>query len=558
MTKLAKTHLKRLRFVIIGITFFISITVVRSIYIQLLRPQDKSIVDVRPVKGPRGSILDRNGIQLAYDVNLYDLYVQKTDNVDIKRISRFMKKYFNANYNYDSLLSSSKGYLTLKKGIPDYKVDLLKSDLKLIEGLLISSKYTGRYYPRQELASQVIGKYSVNENERGLWGVEYSLNDLMKGKTGDLEFLTRSRGSNKPSYSMSDYQALSGDNVSLTIDVNYQRILEDELNSGLEKTNSESANGLIMDPYTGEILALASIPSLNLNGKINSNSQYRDNSTNYMYEPGSTLKIFPILAGLENNIIDLSDKYFCENGEYRINYLKRKIQDHDPYDTLSVSEILAQSSNIGIAKIADDVGKDNLYNILKRFGIGRKTGIKSYIEESGELKDVGDWDDWSLGSISMGQEMKATNIQVATIYSALANGGYIIEPKIIKDESPVSIVRKAAEIEDINEIISALKMVVSVGTAASDEDDFCLFGKTGTAQVWDADEGGYSSSTFIPSFVGVFPCEAPKLVCAISFYKPDSEYKWASLQAVPTVKGILRKILIKDNELAVEIENEAN
>ena len=118
------------------------------------------------------------------------------------------------------------------------------------------------------------------------------------------------------------------------------------------------------------------------------------------------------------------------------------------------------------------------------------------------MKDISDWDDWSLGSISMGQEMKATNIQVATVYSALANGGYVIEPKIIKDDLPVSIVRKAANINDINKIISALKMVVSTGTASSDKDDFCLFGKTGTAQVWDGDEGRYSNSIFIPSFVG--------------------------------------------------------
>ena len=133
MTKLAKPHLKRLKFIIIGVAFFISITVARSLYIQLLRPQNKNIVDVRTVKGMRGSILDRDGIKLAYDVSLRDLFIQKSENVDIKRVSRFMKKYFDSKFNYDSLLSASKGYLTLKKGIPDYQIDILRSDLKSMD-----------------------------------------------------------------------------------------------------------------------------------------------------------------------------------------------------------------------------------------------------------------------------------------------------------------------------------------------------------------------------------------------------------------------------------------
>ena len=154
--------------------------------------------------------------------------------------------------------------MTLKKGIPDHKLDLLRLDLSLIKDILVTPKYVGRYYPRKNLASQVIGKYSANENERGLWGIEYTLDDSLKGKEGPLEFSIRSRGSNKATHSNKEYKMLSGNDITLTIDVNYQRILEKELNNRLQKTNAESANGIIMDPYSGEILALASIPSINL------------------------------------------------------------------------------------------------------------------------------------------------------------------------------------------------------------------------------------------------------------------------------------------------------
>ena len=266
MTKLYKKHLSRLRFIWLAIVVFLSVSAFRSLYIQLLRSQNKNIIHTEKVKGPRGVIYDRNGVRLAYDVKLYDLYVNDVGKVNLKKISSFMRDNFDPKYNYDSLLKTSNGYLILKKSVLEEKIKTLEYELKQIKGLHTVS-YIGRYYPRKNLASQVIGKYSYSVNaNKGLWGIERTLGDIISGKEGELEVNIRSRGSKEKAYTDSEYLELSGENVILTIDSDYQRILEDELVNRLNKTNSESANGIIIDPYSGEILALASIPNFDLNG----------------------------------------------------------------------------------------------------------------------------------------------------------------------------------------------------------------------------------------------------------------------------------------------------
>ena len=200
---------------------------------------------------------------------------------------------------------------------------------------------------------------------------------------------------------------------------------------------------------------------------------------------------------------------------------------------------------------------------MTAFGFGQKTGLFSYNEEYSNLKKINDWDKHSLISISMGQEIQATNLQIAMAYSAIANGGYLIKPNIIKKISnsaidfPISIIRKVANQDNLDLLIEALKMTVTDGTASSlSNEEFCSYGKTGTSQVFDNENNQYSESIFIASYASIFPCDNPKLVCIVSFFKPDIKYRWASQTAVPVVQKILNRILIKDKSLAMVVSDE--
>ena len=565
MTKLYKIHQKRIRFIVLGILFLISITTAKTLYIQAFKSKTIENYVNREAKGERGIILDRNGIKLAYDAQFYDLFLSKEDSTKFGAVEYFVKEYFDRNIDIDSLANRSKeSSFRLVEKVPKRRIIELKSILAEYPCIEKSMEYTDRYYPKKDLGSQLIGKFSHTKNKKGLWGVEYSMDDSLKGGVSAMPFFITSRGFRKEDFSEEEFEKLSGNDITLTIDVEYQRILEQELTGQLKKTNSRTANGIIVNPYNGEILALASVPGSDLNKGLSSEEQSRDYSTSYNYEPGSTLKPFSILAGLKENKIKLSDKYYCEKGEYFISDIKRRIIDHDPNDTLTVKEVLAYSSNIGMAKISLKVGKESIYKTLNAFGFGEKTGISSYKEEKGYLKSIQDWNEHSRISISIGQEVNATNLQLAMAYSAIANGGYLLKPKIIKkvsagtlQEDPVSIVRKVASREHLDLLIEALKMTVTDGTASSMfSNDFCSYGKTGTSQVFDRNENKYSDSIFVASYAGVFPCDSPKLVCIISFLEPEMKYRWATQTAVPVVEKVLNKILIKDKGLAIAVSDE--
>ncbi|MAX09830.1 MAG: hypothetical protein CMG13_03080 [Candidatus Marinimicrobia bacterium] len=565
MTKLYKIHQKRIRFIVLGVLLLISITTAKTLYIQVFKSKTIENYVSREAKGERGIILDRNGVKLAYDAQFYDLFLSKEDSAKFGAVEYFVKEYFDRNIDIDSLANRSKqSSFRLVKKVPKRRIIELKSILAEYPCIEKSMEYTDRYYPKKDLGSQLIGKFSHTKNKKGLWGVEYFMDDSLKGGVSTMPFFITSRGFRKEDFSEEEFEKLSGSDITLTIDVEYQRILEQELAGQLKKTNSRTANGIIVNPYNGEILALASVPGSDLNKGLSSEEQSRDYSTSYNYEPGSTLKPFSILAGLKENKITLSDKYYCEKGEYFIPNISRKIIDHDPNDTLTVKEVLAYSSNIGMAKISLKVGKESIYKTLNAFGFGEKTGISSYKEEKGYLKSIQDWNEHSRISISIGQEVNATNLQLAMAYSAIANGGYLLKPKIIKkisagtlEEEPISIVRKVASREHLDLLIEALKMTVTDGTASSMfSNDFCSYGKTGTSQVFDSNENKYSDSIFVASYAGVFPCDSPKLVCIISFLEPEMKYRWATQTAVPVVEKVLNKILIKDKGLAIAVSDE--
>ena len=574
---------------------------VRTLYIQLIRGVDKNIVATFPVKGKRGAIYDRNGRKMAYDVKVSDIVLKDCRTKNAYEIALFMNRNFNLEIDrtVERISSEGAGSLKLLSNANRNRINQVLDEINQIEELEVGVEREGRYYPQNNLASHVIGNL---RGDREGWGAERDLNDFLKAKTDSLSHFILNSGKRIPAYNKSDYEILSGRDIILTIDIDYQKILSEELLKQLKLTNSEYANGIIVDPFSGEILAMVTLPSPDLNKPLKTSELTRNRTINHSEEPGSTIKTFSIIAGLDNDIIDLSEKVYCEAGDkvgeevsYLFPEIGREIKDHEGRDTISVKDVLAYSSNIGTVRLSLKIGKAPIYNTLKKFGFGGRTGIDFLKEENkGIIRPFEDWDNYSWSSIPIGQEMRSNNLQLAMAYSAIANGGYLVEPKLIKEisnysiENSPAIIRRVAKQETIVEIVKALKSVVEKGTASKHKADYCFYGKTGTAQVYvqaedfydlngddeyslDVDDfkldihdtdgngewskGGYSNSIYMPSFAGVFPCDNPQIVCIISFFNPDtninSNYKWASITAVPVAQEVFRRLKLKDKDLVL-------
>ena len=587
-----------------------TISSIRTLYIQMIRPVDKDVIWKIPIRGERGKIFDRNGKKMAYDITVSDVVLKKCDTKSSYEIASFISDNFNL--NIDSMLlrikKAGKGELELVSNVNQNKILQLRESLNQFAEIEVENTKIGRYYPYKMLASTIVGKATIDDNRReieqdlyvGRWGIEQDLNELLTGKKDSLRHFILNNGKKIPAFELDDYSNLHGNDIYLTIDLDYQRILNEELYKKLEETNSEYANGIIVDPFSGEILAMATIPTVDLNEPLKDFESTRNRTVNHSEEPGSTIKTFSILAGLDSEIIDLSDEIFCEANQHKIgkkNIYKfpelnhRPIEDHEGRDTISVAEVLAYSSNIGTVKLALKIGKDPIYNTLRRFGFGQSFEIDYGLSDQnqGTLKPSSIWNKYSWSSIPIGQEMQSNNLHLAMAYSAIANGGYLLKPKLVKSvtnheiDSDLEIIRKVAKEDTITDIVKALKLVVKSGTASQSPVDFCYYGKTGTAQIsyptekftdsngnlkWDEDEmfvdennngvwnkGGYYESKYMPSFAGVFPCDYPQLVCVISFYNPDitinTNNKWASQTAVPVVQEIFKRLKLKDKDIVL-------
>ena len=606
---------------------------IRTLYIQLIRGVDKNIVVRFPVEGNRGIIYDRNGKKMGYDMKVSDIMLKDANSENIYSAVLFMNRNFDL--DIDSTIKKIKevgsGSLQLLRNVNRNKINDLLDEINQIEDLYVTPEREERYYPQEDLGFHIIG--SFRENGKG-WGVENEMNKFLSAKKDSLSHFVLSSGKKIPAFENDDYEKLSGQDVFLTIDIDYQRILNEELSKQLKLTNSKYANGIIVNPLSGEILAMVTLPSANLNNPLKNFDLTINRTVNNSEEPGSTIKPFSVIAGLDNGIIQFSDQEYCEGSEEdgdEAEYIVpgtggRTISDHEGRGTLSVKDILAYSNNIGTIKLALKIKKEPIYNTLKKFGFGEWTGIDFLKENKGSLKYLEEWDNYSRSSIPIGQEMRANNLQIAMAYSAIANGGYLIEPRLIKkisnhaiDNNP-TIIRKVAKKETIKDIVEGLTAVVDKGTAAKYKESYCVYGKTGTAEVsrkaekfidvkngvydqgeeftdgnkngkwdegeefsdgndiydqgedfidcnedlsickgddnWDSimgngvwDEARYSKSVYMPSFVGVFPCDSPKLVCVVSLFGPNKEDRWAGSTAVPVVQKIFKRLKLKDKDL---------
>ncbi len=441
-------------------------------------------------------------------------------------------------------------YIVLKKEVPENVVSDLAASLaeRKMRGIFFEQEST-RVYPNGQMLCHVLG--FVNGENIGVDGVERTMEQFLRGHDG-FRYTERDRtGKEIVPYRGQEKEARNGCNVRLTIDMGLQNIVEQELDAAIKQFRPKSATVILMQPRTGEILALANRPNFNLNVQDKVPLDHRRNrALSDMVEPGSTFKIVTTAAALTERVVRPTTLINCENGFMA----SAKLRDHHPYSDLSVNDILVKSSNIGVAKLAIQLGDQKFYEYVRRFGFGERTAINLPGEISGVVHPPHRWSKISITRMPMGHEVGATPLQVVTAMCAIANGGLLMMPQIVSEitddqgrsvtQFPPQEVRRVASKEATDAVGSALQEVVGPkGTAAlARVAGFKIAGKTGTAQKLDAD-GRYGHDRYVVSFVGYMPAENPAFVGLILLdeaqAKPGQNY--GGLVAAPVFSRIGEK-----------------
>jgi cell division protein FtsI/penicillin-binding protein 2 len=444
-------------------------------------------------------------------------------------------------------LAETKRYVVLKKKVPEETVQNLQSILKRekLRGVIFEDDQI-RVYPNGPLMSHVLGY--VNSEQKGMDGVELLMGNELQGQDGWRKGDVDRRGREIPVFRSEDFPARNGCKVVLTLDQAIQNIVEQELQVAVQKYRPEGATVIVMRPETGEILALANRPTFDPNSPDKQIETLKNLAVTDLIEPGSTFKIAPIASALDHRIISLDDTIYCENGRFL--YAGRYLHDHKPHGNLTVVGVMVESSNIGAAKIALMLGKERFYHTIINFGFGERAfgdGNEGWPGEvRGIVHPIKDWTKLSITRLAMGHEVSVTPIQMVTAMCAIANGGNLMKPMIVKKvvdfdgnvvrENFAQVRRRVVDHKAAALTTQALTQVVTKeGTALKAAiPGFKVAGKTGTAQ--KIVDGKYSNDKVVSSFCGYFPAEKPEVCIYVMLDDPKAKEHTGGAVAAPIFK----------------------
>ncbi len=515
-------------------------------YLTKAHRQQQRTIEVTP---KRGAIYDRNMHPLAMSTEVESAYAIPTELGDNKAQAAHLLAGI-LNIPRDVLLSkfeSGTTFVWISRKLPPEKSEAVKAlNLKGI----YTMKENERFYPKRDMAAHVLGYVDLDETGQG--GVERQLNKQIGGKAEKMLVMADAK---QRWFDASQAQRDEGANVILTLDEKIQYIAERELKAGIARTHASAGTIIVQNPNTGEILALANWPNFNPNAPGDVKPEARMNrAVSAIYEPGSTFKLITLAAAIDQNLTRPDEVFDCQNGEITIS--NHKIHDHKRFGMLTVSDILARSSDVGSIKIALRLGSPRFYDYIRAFGFGQQTGIELPWESRGMLGKLNTWSGISIGAISMGQEIGVTPIQLVTAVSTIANGGMLKKPYIISE------VRKGEQIISSGDASQPEpKQVIRPETAATVRrlmegvilsehgtgknarlDGWTAAGKTGTAQKIDPDTGRYSPSQYIASFTGFAPINNPAITILVSFDSPVGEHEGGQV-AAPVFKRVAEQVL---------------
>lgn len=542
---------------VIGKLIFIQI-IDSEIYIKRAEKQIQSQIPLYPL---RGEILDRNRNLLAYSIKTYklsaDIFMIKDSEYTsvANRLAYITKK--NPSSYLELLRNASGRIAVLEKELTSAEIEKI-IDLD-INGLIIEEK-SKRIYSFGNFASHILGY--VNSESEGLDGIELQYDKYLRGEEGYNVIQKDAFGRLKTVVKHKSKKVKNGNRIILTLDREIQLVLEQELAKGVISSKASTGSGIIIDPNSGEILALANYPAFDPNEYFSASVYNRRNrAVTDMYEPGSTFKVVTMSGIIEDSVYNQYDYIYAENGSYKIYNVN--ITDSHPLGNITILEAIQQSSNIAFAKMAMKLGASSMYKYVRDFGFGNITGIDLPGEAKGNLKKVENWDRLTLPFIAHGYSIAVTPIQLIYAYAAAINGGKLIKPHLVKkieteegDEIKkfeTTVTRQIISENTSNVIRKMLRHVVEngTGTKAKIEGVVCG-GKTGTAQ--KLIDGKYSKQYYISSFAGFYPVDNPNLLCLIVIDSPEGQY-YGGQVAAPIFSNVGKRIFINNNQEKLVEEN---
>lgn len=547
--------------VFIFFLIFLLSCVCRLLYIQFFRStyltgiakkQQNLFVELEPT---RGTIYDSNLRPQAFNIPVDSVYIacNEIKDKDKEAVVMHLASILNVDLAYlrDRIYRKKSFIWIARKITPEQSAAIKRLNIKGI-GLVKESK---RSYPNGYLASHIVGFAGMDNS--GQEGLELLGDRYLKGQPGWALFL---RDARQKKLDLWEKMVLPKDgfDLVLTVDEVVQYIAERELDKAYKKYNAKGASIVVMDPHTGAILALASRPTFDLNDRNSiSKDLIRDRAITDMFEPGSVFKIVTASAALEEKKVTEEDKFFCENGQYRVS--SHILHDHKAHGWLTFREVVEQSSNIGTVKVAQILGPETVYKYVKLFGFGVKSGIDLPGEISGVAKPPRAWSKISIAAIPIGQEVGVTALQLASAISVIANGGQLMKPYIIKEirdkqgevlkRYQPHLVNKTISLDTANRIKKILTGAVEEGTGKMAKmEGFTAAGKTGTAQKLEPN-GTYSHSKFIASFIGFAPAEDPVVTIVVCVDEPHPYY-FGGVVAAPVFKNVAGDVIkyLKSNQ----------
>ena len=500
----------------------------------------------------RGNIYDRHDRPLTRNIIHYSLGAHPSK---IKNKQSFSELIAEATgreaENYIGKLESKSDFVYLDRNLRRDKVESILGTR--IAGLVIERK-SRRSYPHSNVAAQIVGFTDVDDE--GLVGIEKEFNTLLSGTPGWVVKQVNGEGRSQIKTSFPMMPPVDGANIQLTIDLEYQSILQEELARRVNESNAKGAMGVLMDPQTGAILAMASLPDYDPNRPGASPTENQKNKAiTDQFEPGSTYKIVAATAAVATQTVSLFDEFYCEDGQFTV--AGKTITDHEKFGLLTFPQIIAHSSNVGTIKIAQELGRNPLYQYSRDFGFGTLTGIRFPGETQGTLRQTKDWSEISLAEVSIGYEVGVTALQMVSAYAAIANGGFLLKPRLVEQilgqngnvvyaEKP-EVIRKVADPEIMATVKDMLVEVVKTGTGSKARiQGWSVAGKTGTAHKFM--DGSYSDK-YISNFAGFFPAENPQVVGIIILDEPKYGLHWGGYGAAPVFRRVAQRIINMDDSI---------
>ena len=521
------------------------------------RQQQQDAIETSPTRGP---VLDRDERELARTVDTTSVFIapdefkkdkketeaQVTATIDCTAQSLSSLLGLDQKTVFDQIneaKNNGRRFLWIARRIAPDKAELLE---KMELAGVHTRKEPKRYYPNGSLAANVLGFVGLDGN--GLAGIEQVYNEKIVGEPGKIFIEKDSLGR---AYESTEVLGRPGQSIILTIDQSIQYQAEVALTAAIEQSGAKAGTAIVLDPHTGDILALANAPTFDPNDVGAATPAARANwALQNIYEPGSTFKIVAFSAAIEKGLAKPTDHIDCQMGS--ITVAKRLIHDHHPFGDLTLADALAKSSNVAAIKLGLRVGDPTMFEYITRFGFGSRTGIELPGETAGLVRPLSRWQPSSIGSVAIGQEVGVTPLQMVAAFGALANDGVRIAPHLIReirDANGLATYRPNPEQHRVisKETASALRgMLEGVtlnGTAKKAQlDGYTAAGKTGTAQKIDPKTRTYSTTKFVASFVGFAPVNNPAVVIIVVIDEPGGSYHGGDV-AAPVFRQIAEQIL---------------